>query len=266
MNDIRLAESRIRSRLLRLVGFAIDTIKINEITHERRGTREFWVKRRRKGSLALIRCANLFFRLAKNPVSVFGNPQEWQNWEVDSFHLLNGDRYTAFVEESGVVWADQLPGTDLATNIKRQTLTLEMLRAAGVELARVHDLWSDKFGGKWSHGDPHLGNFIFDERNGRARLIDFETIHHLILPSEVRHADDLAVVLLDLLGRASDADWPEMARAFIMAYGNREVIRRLREKFVMPFGLGRLWWAIRTSYVPGQVSRRRLNALHKVLA
>lgn len=264
MNDIRPA--KIGSRLIGFAGFAIDTIKINEIACERRGTREFWVKRRRKASPILIHCANLFFRLAQNPVSVFGDLDKWQSWEIESFHLLNGDQFTAFVGESGSIWADKLPGIDLATRIKEGSLTLGMLQAAGRELARAHDLWSDMFNGKWSHSDPHLGNFVFDEEAGRARLIDFETIHNPGLASEARHADDLAVFLLDLLGRASDSEWPEMARAFVSGYGDHNVIRLLKEKFVMPFGFGRLWWAIRTSYVPGQVLRRRVDALQDALA
>jgi hypothetical protein len=50
------------------------------------------------------------------------------------------------------------------------------------------------------------------------------------------------------------------------AYGNRHVIRPLKQKFVMPFGFGRLWWAIRTSYIPGQVLRRRVEAFHCILS
>jgi hypothetical protein len=266
LKDLRQAALRMPDQLLALAGLAIDTIKINEIKTERLDDRIYWVKRRRKGSSGLIHGANLFFRLANNPVSVFVDLDEWRRWEIDSFQLLNGDRYRAFAGKLGSVWADHLPGVDLSTTIKRRALTIEMLRAAGAELARAHMLWSDQFGSQWSHGDPHLGNFIFDRQSGRARLIDFETMHRPGLPAQARHADDLKVLLLDMLGRVSDAEWPLMAKTFLRAYGNESVIRSLRERFVMPFGFGRLWWAIRTSYVPGQVIRKRLKFLHEALA
>jgi hypothetical protein len=106
---------------------------------------------------------------------------------------------------------------------------------------------------------------IFDAGTGRARIIDFETTHFRDLPPEQRHADDLKVFLLDLLGRSSDGEWPENASAFLNGYGCTSVLDRLRRIFVMPSGLERLWWAIRTSYLPGVLLRRRLTELQSVI-
>ena len=36
------------------------------------------------------------------------------------------------------------------------------------------------------HGDPHAGNFMYDAESNRARLIDFEVMHHLSLPADER--------------------------------------------------------------------------------
>jgi len=44
-----------------------------------------------------------------------------------------------------------------------------MLRAAGNELRRAHQLWSDEYDGPWSHGDASMSNFIYDKRTHRGR-------------------------------------------------------------------------------------------------
>ena len=212
----------------------------------------------------MIRGANAFFRLVGNPVFVFSNVAAWQAWEVRCFSLLNGDRFNAFPLGSAV-WMDDIPGEDLALLAKRSRLQRVHLAAAGAEFRRMHELWSPEFEAKWSHGDPHLGNVIFDAGTGRARVIDFETTHFRHLPHEQRHADDLKVFLLDLLGRSADGEWPENASAFLNAYGRIAVLDRLRQIFVMPSGVERLWWAIRTSYLPRTVLRRRVTELQSVI-
>ena len=200
----------------------------------------------------------------RNPVFVFANVAAWQNWEVRCFSLLNGDRFTAF-SVGQAVWMDHLPGKDLALLARQARLQPVHLAAAGAEFRRMHELWSPEFKAKWSHGDPHLGNVIFDAGTGRARVIDFETTHFRHLPPEQRHADDLKVFLLDLLGRSTDGEWPENAAAFLRAYGCAGVLGRLRRNFVMPSGAERLWWAIRTSYLPGVLLRRRVSELQSVI-
>jgi hypothetical protein len=65
--------------------------------------------------------------------------------------------------------------------------------------------------------------------------------------------------------RATNEQSPEMAKQYVTGYGHLDVIQPLKQKFVMPFGFGRLWWAIRTSDIPGQVLRRRVEAFHRIL-
>jgi tRNA A-37 threonylcarbamoyl transferase component Bud32 len=59
---------------------------------------------------------------------------------------------------------------------------------------------SDEFRAAWSHGDAGTNNVIYDEKTSQVRLIDFEIVHRKSLPTKSRHADDLLVSLLDLLG------------------------------------------------------------------
>ena len=91
--------------------------------------------------------------------------------------MLNGDGFRARAAGTNSICADKLPGQSLSKHLKDGTLTPEMLKAAGQELRRAHQLWSDEFRGPWSHGDAGTNNVIYDENTGRARLIDFEIIH-----------------------------------------------------------------------------------------
>lgn len=245
-------------------GAAVDVIRINSLAVKHHAAGRYWVKQRKFGSRWVISGANAFFRVVRNPVFVFPNVAAWQNWEVHCFSLLNGDCFTAF-PLGRAVWMDDIPGEDLALLAKRLSLRAEHLAAAGAEFRRMHELWSPGFNATWSHGDPHLGNVIFDAGTGRARIIDFETTHFRHLPPEQRHADDLKVFLLDLLGRSTEGEWPEIASAFLRAYGRSGVLGRLRRIFVMPSGAERLWWAIRTSYLPGVLLRRRVTELQSVI-
>jgi hypothetical protein len=68
-----------------------------------------------------------------------------------------------------------------------------MLEATGREFRRAHQFWSDEFAGLWSHADATTINVIYNEKTGRARLIDFEIIHHKSLPPTARQADDLSL-------------------------------------------------------------------------
>jgi hypothetical protein len=253
------------ARTFRFSGAMIDKVRINKIRLKSRGGKLMWVKRRRRGSRVLALGANLFFRLAGNPISVAENARRWREQEVASFRLLNGDEFSAFSGRDGYVWLERLPGTDLETLCEESRLEEGALYAAGLEFRRVHGLFSPYFRGPWSHGDPNLGNVIFDESTQRARLIDFETVHASTSSPNDRHAEDITVFLLDLLGSVSEEKLPAMAAAFLAGY-NRPVIWALaKSRLVIPTGFGRLWWGIRTEYAPIESLRRRLALLRQGL-
>src|SRR6266581_8602775 len=143
--------------------------------------------------------------------------------------MLNGDRFRV-TSVARTVCADKLPGESLWEHMNRGTLTQQMLEAAGREFFRAHLLWSDEFGGPWSHGDASMTNVIYNEKTGRARLIDFEIRHEKSLPVTARHADDLLVFLLDLVGRVSSRQWIKFAICFLRAYGDATVMRELKKR------------------------------------
>ncbi|HWL54521.1 MAG TPA: hypothetical protein VNQ90_18925 [Chthoniobacteraceae bacterium] len=261
------------SSLFELTGHLIDAIKINRMVRREREGRPFWVKERRIWSGAVIGAANAFFHFAGNPVVVHAQSGEWQQCEVSCYRLLHGgEGFEVFAQAPATVWAEQLPGVPLDHHAFGGTLTLEMVRAAGRELKRGHALRDPVTGSLWSHGDPHLGNFIYDACEGRARLIDFE-VHHRHEMSEAEcHADDLLVVLLDLLGHGEEVGWLEAIPSFLAAYWSEGVApaaglrELLRERVGEPKGLSRLWWGIRTGYLGRAELCRRLATLREMLA
>lgn len=245
------------SHLLSTAGNVIDRIKINVLTREMLDGRTYWVKRRTASARPIIQMANAFFRMAGNPVIVLGSIDEWRNWEIDCFQRLHGGAFAVFASGAHAVCAEEVPGTSLSQHLKAGTLVPAMLVAAARELRRAHACPCPMFGGLWSHGDPHAGNFIYDAAQDRARLIDFEVRHRPGLAAEERHADDLLVLLQDLVGRVPRADWLSWARAFLEEYGDTEILARLRPRLAGPRGLARIWWAVRTTYLrPAELEAR----------
>ena len=249
------------SQILSSAGALVDRIKINVVSRQWREGRPVWIKRRRWTAGPIMACANHFFRLAGNPIQAIDELAAWQRWEVDCFMRLHGDGFRAFADGPRAVAADEVPGQSLSTHLKDGTLDPRMLAAAARELRRAHEASCPVFAGQWSHGDPHAGNFVYDPESDRARLIDFEVMHHPTILADERHADDLLIFLQDVVGRISAEQWLPSAQAFLGAYGRPEIVARLRDKLVVPRGLARVWWAVRTTYLAPVELRRRTDAL-----
>ena len=254
------------SRLHTAAGAIVDRIKINALTRETRDGRAVWIKRRRATAGPIMALANRFFDMVGNPVQSLRDLALWQRWEVDCFLHLHGENYRAFRCGERAVGADELPGRSLSQHLDAGTLTEEMPAAAGRELRRAHERRCDEFEAAWSHGDPHSGNFIFAPDEGRARLIDFEVMHRASLSADDRHADDLLVFLQDLMGRIPADRWIPSALAFLKAYDRPEISTLLAQRLVLPRGLSRVWWAVRTTYLPRAELARRIDALRASLA
>jgi hypothetical protein len=252
-------------RLAAAASMAIESIKINSITRQMRRGRPMWVKRRRTGSEFIAGAANLFFWLGRSPIRIWVNIEKWQRWELGCFHLLHDDTLQAFAEDPRTVCEDEVPGKNLLEHVNRGTLEPHMLEAAARELRRVHSFWCEEMGDRWSHGDPHLENVIYDRAKDRARLIDFEVIHDKSIPAVVRHADDLLVFLQDLMGRVTAEQWVPFGLCFIDVYDRPEVVVELQKRLFVPGGVAGLWWKLRTQYLKRDELVRRVNALREAL-
>ena len=244
----------------------VDSLKVNSVYEQVRRGRRLMNKRRTLYSEPLAELANVYFRMAGIPIRYWAKTEDWRRWEVQCFNMLNGDRFHARASSANAICADKLPGRSLLDHLNEGTLTREMMEAAGHELRRAHQLWSDEFRGPWSHGDAGTNNVIYDEKNGRARLIDFEIFHEKSLPTKSRHADDLLVLILDLLALAPNRHWFALVLAFLKAYDNAPVIAQLKDQLAAPTGMAWIWWGVRTSFANPARVKRRLQKVAGVVA
>jgi hypothetical protein len=244
---------------------AVDFLKINSIEEKFRHGKPVIIKTRNGASEQIAESANLFFRLSEIPIRFWSKTDDWQRWEVDCFQMLNGDHFRAFAVRENAVCVDKVPGKSLWDHMVAGTLTREMMEAAATEFRRAHQLWNAEFAGPWSHADATMQNVMYDEKTGRARLIDFEIVHEKSLTAAARHADDLAVFLLDLVAKGAQRQWLPLAISFLEAYGERDVLAELKAHLIVPTGLARIWWNVRTSFANAAKVKRRIELLRKAL-
>ena len=244
----------------------VDSLKINSVSERVRRGRPLVIKRRLAYGEALAELANVYFRMSAIPIRFWAKTEDWRRWEVESFNMLNGDRFRARASGANTVCADKLLGRSLWDHLNNGTLTREMMEAAGQELRRAHQLWSDEFRAPWSHGDAGMNNVIYDEQTGRARLIDFEIVHEKSLGAKSRHADDVLVFLLDLLAVAPNPQWLALALPFLSAYDNAPVLAKLKKELAVPTGMAWIWWGVRTSFANPAKVKRRLQKIGGVVA
>ncbi len=244
----------------------VDSLKINSISEKVRRGRPVVIKRRNVYGEQLADLANLYFGMSGIPIRFWSKAKEWQRWEASCFRMLNGDRFRAFTSGTRTVCLDKLPGESLWEHLNEGTLTRRMLEAAGTELRRAHQFWSDEFDGPWSHGDSTTTNVIYNQKTGRARFIDFEIVHDRSLPAKSRHADDLLVFLLDVIAIASTRQWLPFALSFLNAYGDPVVITELTDHLALPGGIAWIWWGVRTSFTNPAKVKQRLERIRDVTA
>jgi hypothetical protein len=222
-------------------------VRTTRLFRRERNGRSAWHKQRRRGAGAAVAAGNVFLQLAQSRLRMFVRRSEWRRWELGCFALLHGEAFASGTASAREVWFDELPGESCRELLRRGALTPACLQAAARELFRAHSMRAPQTDAPLSHGDPHLGNVIYDPEHDVARLIDFEQAHEDGVASEWRFADDLLVFVLDLLGRARDEEWPGLALTFLRAYPERAPVAALRARLVPPRGLQAVLWATRTT-------------------
>lgn len=239
----------------------VESLKINSIWEKDGRNRRVIVKRRNVYGEKAADLINFYFRLANIPLRFVSDVRKWRNWEVKCFQMLNGDRFNATIKDAHTVSLDKLPGKSLWEHMKADTLNKRMLAAAGREFRRAHRCRPNELGVQWSHADASMTNVIYNDKTGRARLIDFEIMHEPSLPAVSRHADDLRVFLLDMVETVPAHQWLPFALCFLRAYRDRAVIAELRRQLVIPRGLALIWWNVRTNFVRHARVKERLKEL-----
>ena len=86
---------RIPEALRKAADRLVDSLKVNSVSEQVRRGRRLVIKRRTIYSEPLAELANIYFRMAGIPIRFWAKIAEWQQWEVKSFNLLNGDRFHA---------------------------------------------------------------------------------------------------------------------------------------------------------------------------
>jgi hypothetical protein len=228
----------------------IDLIAINQTIPTEAGL----VKRRRRGRAWIIAVGNVYLRLSHSRILMFPSTAAWQAWECESYHVLHGGGCERLGRDALLV--QRLPGQSLLSFLQAGTLTHAMLIGAAHELRRAHAL-------SWTHGDPHLTNILYD--GTRAYLIDFETQHTASIAFQERCADDLLVILLDLMGRESSEQWQEWSTALISGYDDPGVLSALAERLHMPKGFELVLWKSRTHYLPQAQLAQRIAQLKRIV-
>jgi hypothetical protein len=220
---------------------AISAVRVNSITTVIEGGRTLYVKTRRRGGSSVIRAGNVFLAWSKSRIAMIPRTADWLAWEAAALEALHPGVVVRARGRSLVL--ETLRGAPVRVDA---VVDERALAAVGRELARAHRRVSAIDGRSFTHGDPHLRNFLYDGQS--ARLLDVETIHDADLSERDRCADDLFVVLLDA---ASAIPRPRRSRALatiVEHYDDCEVALAIAPRLVVPRGLERVLYATRTHY------------------
>jgi hypothetical protein len=243
-----------------LTARAIASVVLNTVRPEPH--RDSWIKHRHALAGPVIAVGNVFLRASNSHIRMFVSAREWAAWELHSYRTLHGPLRNASQIAPRTLRFDALPGDPLRDLVARGTLSAAVIHAAARELRRVHALpFVD--GANYSHGDPHLGNFLFDAKTDRAYLLDFETRHEPGLSACERFADDLLVVILDLAGRVHDDTlFIQLATELLRAYDARDITQAVVSRFDSRLGeLERILWISRAHASRSEKLFARIDAL-----
>ena len=80
-----------------------------------------------------------------------------------------------------------------------------------------------------------------------------------------RRADDLLVLLMDVMASDASPRWLELARALVATYPAREALGVVRDRLRPPDGWARVLWRIRTHHRPPDWIRGRVTVLRAQL-
>ena len=249
-----------------LISRLISLVRVNEVAMLCLDGQTFWLKKRRRGYRFIIEAGNIFLTCSRSNIIMFAHPQHWQDWEIHSYRLLYGNCFVAQADGNRAVLLEEIPGQSLRQYLSQDLLTPTIIEAAAHEFRRVHQLACPRLQAPWSHGDPHLGNVLYDPHSDRARLIDFETRHIPTLRSADRHTDDLLVFLLDLLGHDQSENWLPLSLHFLRGYNQPALWPVLQQRLVKPRGLELILWKARTEHLATDRLYHRVDALRDNLA
>lgn len=243
---------------------AIDSVRVNHVARTTRDGVAGFDKTRRRFTAPVVAAGNAFLSLSRSRITMLTSPEAQRGFEAASFALLHPNRRCVGVD-ARTVFVERLPGQSLRELAAMGDLDAASMAAAGRELRRAHRLWCETTHRRWSHGDPHLANFLYDREHDRAHLIDFETLHETHLGDLPRFADDLLVPLLELCGRVPRGVWRSLATAFLDTYGDPAVIAALASRLAVPTGLEMVLWSSRAGGLGSRELTERIGDFQELV-
>jgi hypothetical protein len=251
--------------LLRSIAWFMSGVRVNRVEWIAHDGLSVIVKRRRCCGSVIILIGNEFLALARSGVQMFVRARAWVEWEQHCTALLYPDFPPVLVDAGLSLRMPAVPGTSLRRMLEQGDWCRGALIAAARELVRTHRLQCCFFQARWSHGDLHLDNILHDAETNRAFLIDFDTRHKLGIDENRRHADDLNVLLLELIAAPGD-EWRELATAFLKEYGEVHVLQELARQLAVPRGFAKILWYTRTGCRPDREIAPRLQILRETIS
>lgn len=239
-------------------------ISVNQIRPTVHDGLPVFVKRRRPGAIAAVWFGNRFLALAGSPSRMFVRPAAWADWEVNCAALLYPQRPAVQIGPGRAVIVPKISGVSLRQLLHRNDPCVHAFVAAARELRRVHQLACNYYQAAWSHGDLHLDNIMYDPAADQAVLIDFDTRHESTISPTQRHADDLNVMLLELLALPDDR-WREPATALVEGYNQGCVLDELGRQLFVPHGFAKILWHTRTNGAATSRIDERLQCLRTII-
>jgi len=250
--------------LQQITTWLLNRVHVNRIGRCLQNRIPVWIKRRRLGGSLVIWFGNRFLTLARSRIEMFVRAHEWVKWEIHCAQLLYPRRRPVTAGAGPSVILPEVGGTSLRQLIRVGDPGFAPFVAAARELRRAHAISCPRFNGPWSHGDLHLDNVLYDAATDQAVLIDFDTRHDARLGPIQRHADDLKVMLLELVSQP-DEHWHDRAAAMLQEYGNSAVLDELDGQLIVPGGFARILWHYRTNGVPTRALQPRLQSLQSIV-
>jgi hypothetical protein len=242
----------------------IGSVRVNRVTPSVDSSGHRLEKTRRPGAEALIVLGNEFLSLSSSEVEMFRDVAEWIRWEQYCGRLLYPVQAGPRKVGRRSISMRVARGLSLTACLDLPELSTKAFAAAGHELRRVHALHCKHLGASWSHGDLHADNVLYDADTGDVTVIDFDARHRKRANSLFRHTDDLKTLLLGVISRPAEL-WTAPAKAFLMAYGARDVLIELREQLVIPQGWASILLQTRTDCLPRSVLEERFVLLSSLL-
>lgn len=250
--------------LQRIVAWLMNRVRVNQIQRTTRDGLPVFLKRRRFGGSIVIWFGNRFLSLANSGICMFVRTRDWMAWEAHCSRLLYPERPAVMSGPGNAVCLPEVPGISLRQRLHRHETDLRAFAAAARELRRVHQIPCGVYQATWSHGDLHLDNILYDSVTDQATLIDFDTCHELGLPETQRHADDLKVMLLELIAMVED-QWIRPATTLIREYGDASVLGELSRQLFVPQGFAKILWFTRTNGCSIPQIDQRLQSLRDII-